>query len=53
MCTILLSYYSIEAIRHNDFKAYKFPKTGVHGKHILVSSRAKFTRLLYLKLMLI
>ena len=35
------------------FKAYKFLKTGVHGKYILVFSIAKFTRLLYLKLMLI
>ena len=47
------SYYSIESVRHNFFKAYKFLKTGVHEKYILVSSKAMFTRLLYLKLMLI
>ena len=43
----------MESMRHNSFKAEKFLKTGVHGKYILVSSRAKFTGLLYLKLMLI
>ena len=42
---IFLSYYFIESIRHNSFKDYK-----VHGKCIIVSLRAKFTRLLYLKL---
>ena len=46
-----LGYYSIESICHNSFKACKFPKTGAHGKYILVSSRAKLTRLPYLKLM--
>ena len=40
-------------MRHNSYKAYKFPKTGGHGKYILVSSKAMFTRLLYLKLTLI
>ena len=40
-------------IRHNSDKAYKSLKTGVHGKYILGSSRAKFTRLLFLRLMLI
>ena len=45
---IFLSYYSIESIRDNSFKAYKFPKTGVHVKCKPVSSRTKFTRLLYL-----
>ena len=48
-----LSCYSIESIRHNSFKAYQFLKTEVHGKCILISSRTKFSRLLYLKLMLI
>ena len=38
----LLSYYSIESIRHNSLKVYKFLKTGVHGKDVLVSSRTKF-----------
>ena len=47
------SYYSIKSIQHNPYKVYKFLKTGVHGKYILIYSRAKFTRLLYLKLMLI
>ena len=41
----------MESIRHDSFKAYKFFKTGVHGKYILASSGAKCTRLLYLKLM--
>ena len=36
-------YYSIESIRHNSFNVYKFPKAGVHGKYILISSRDKFT----------
>ena len=37
------SCYSIEFIRHNSFKVYKFLKTGVHEKCILISSRGKFT----------
>ena len=40
-------------IGHNSFRAYKFLKTGVPGKYKPVSSRAKFTGLLYIKLMLI
>ena len=39
---IFLTYYSIESIKHNSFKAYKFLKTGVHGKYVLVSWRAEF-----------
>ena len=34
---------SIESIRLNSFKVYKFLKTGVHGKFILISSRGKVT----------
>ena len=47
-----LCYYSIESILHNSFKVCKFIKTEVHGKCILISSRGKFTRLLYQKLIL-
>ena len=50
---LFLSYSSIESIRNNSFKAYKFLNTRVHGKYILASSRARFTRLLYLKMTLI
>ena len=49
----LLSYYSIKSIQHNSFKVYKFLKTEVYTKYILISSTAKFTRLLYRKLILI
>ena len=37
-----LSCYSIEFIRHISFKVYKFLKTGVYGKCLLISSRGKF-----------
>ena len=37
------SYYSIESVWHNSFKVYKFLKTGVHEKYILISSRGKFS----------
>ena len=47
------NYYSIESVRNNSFKAYKFIKTGVHGKYILLSSRAKFKRFLCLKFILV
>ena len=47
------SYYSIEPIRYNSFKVYKFLKTGVHEKCMLINSKEKFIRLSYLKLILI
>ena len=49
----LLNYYSVESIRHNSLKVYKFLKAGVDGKYALVTSRTKFTRLTYIKLILI
>ena len=51
--TLFLSYYSIEYIRHNSLTICKFLKSGVPEKYILVSSIAKFTRLVYVKLILI
>ena len=50
----LFSEAIIESIRHNSYKAYKFREAyEFYGKYILASSRAKLTKLLYLKLILI